>query len=111
MIDRRQIRLTLLAAVGAVPLLALQLALLAPTDVVIKDLTYSPTEVKVVAGDAVRWTNKDDRDHTVVCEGLFVSENISPGGTFSYTFEKAGSYNYGCKYHPRMGAKVTVTAK
>jgi len=39
----------------------------------------------------------------------FDSGNIPPAGTFSFTFKKAGTYNYYCRIHqPDMTGKVVV---
>lgn len=41
----------------------------------------------------------------------FNSEPISPGGTFSYTFEDEGEIEYYCQIHaPDMQGKITVTS-
>jgi plastocyanin len=78
-------------------------------DVAIKDMKFDPADLKIKVGETVVWTNKDDRDHTVVMEkGPLKSENLKPGGTYSYKFTKAGKFEYGCSYHPRMKATVTV---
>lgn len=78
----------------------------------IKDMTFTPASVQVKVGDTVVWTNSDDRDHTVVAKGnAFKSENIKPGGNFSFKFTKAGTFAYGCTYHPRMAGTVVVTDK
>jgi plastocyanin len=73
----------------------------------IKQMQFTPSSLKIKAGDSVTWTNSDDRDHSVTGSGIS-SGKISPGGTFSYTFKKAGTYTYTCSYHPRMKGTVTV---
>ena len=76
-----------------------------------KDMAYSPATLEIKVGDSVVWTNNDTRDHTVVAAGnAFKSENIRPGGTFSYRFSRAGTFSYGCSYHPRMKGTIKVTA-
>ena len=78
----------------------------APT-VIIKNLAFLPDTITVKVGDTVTWVNADDRDHTVLGDGLR-SGNIKPGRTWSMKFTKAGKYTYGCTYHPRMRGTVVV---
>jgi plastocyanin len=83
---------------------------------------FSPYEIIVKKKTTVTWTNNDPiRRHTVT-EGVspayeetpegynpaFNSEIIQPGGTFSYTFEKKGEYEYYCSIHPFVTGKVVV---
>jgi plastocyanin len=78
----------------------------------ISNLMFVPENVSVHPGDTVVWTNKDDRDHTVVAQdGSFASTVIHHGESFSHKFEKPGTFTYGCKLHPRMKGVVTVVAK
>src|SRR3954466_14564007 len=80
-------------------------------DVKIKDMAFDPEKLEIKTGETVKWTNEDDRDHTVTCkqkEGGFKSGNLGNGDTFEQKFEKAGKYSYTCSYHPRMKGTVTV---
>lgn len=95
--------------------LAVLLLLLAPAalakehKVSIKDVKFTPKELKVKKGDTVVWTNSDERDHTVTADdGSFNSGNVGDGGRFRQKFEKAGKFKYHCEYHPRMKATVVV---
>ena len=75
----------------------------------IKDVSFSPRELKVKKGDTVLWTNGDERDHTVTADdGSFKSGNLGSGQTFTHKFKKPGTYPYSCTYHPRMKGTVTV---
>lgn len=76
--------------------------------VTMKNLAFLPDTIKVKVGDTVTWVNADDRDHTVNGPGM-KSGNIKPGKTWSTTFSKAGSFPYGCQYHPRMRGTVVVS--
>jgi plastocyanin len=78
-------------------------------DVSIANIQYSPANLTIKAGDSVIWTNKDDRDHTVIAQdGSFSSPVIRRGETFTFQFDKAGKYSYGCKLHPRMKGTIIV---
>jgi plastocyanin len=79
-------------------------------EVFIIDMAFSPSSLTVSAGTTVKWTNKDAMAHTVtsVPAGLFDSGTIPNGGTFSFTFPTAGSFNYYCSIHPTMLGVVIV---
>ena len=75
--------------------------------------SYSPDPVTVVIGvnNTVTWVNNDSSPHTVTAnDGSFNSQNVSPGGVFSYTFTAPGTYKYHCIYHPWMIGTVIVKA-
>ena len=57
----------------------------------------------------VTWKNRDDIPHTVVStEGVFKSRVLDTDETFSFLFDKSGSYPYFCSVHPKMIAEVVV---
>ena len=75
----------------------------------IDEMKFNPATVEVAAGESVRWTNDDQRDHTVsAADGSFKSGNLRSGDTFVHTFKKAGKFTYACAYHPRMKGTVNV---
>jgi plastocyanin len=76
----------------------------------IDKFTFSPVTLTVPAGSTVTWTNRDEEPHTVVAnDGSFHSPGMGTQGTFSYTFAKAGTFDYVCSIHPFMHATVVVT--
>lgn len=81
------------------------------TDVKIDNFTFAPGTITVAKGTTVKWTNHDDIPHTVVSDdkSTFKSKALDTEDKFSYTFDKAGTYNYFCSIHPKMTAKVVVT--
>ena len=53
--------------------------------------------------------NRDDVPHTVVSvDKVFKSKALDTDEVFTYTFTKAGTYDYFCSLHPKMTAKVVV---
>jgi plastocyanin len=110
-----RLRTTLLAAsVSALSTLAgVSLAIAASPDpgkVVIKDFMFQPTAVSVAAGSTVTWTNQDDEPHTVISDtGLFRSPALDTNDTFTFKFDKAGTYHFTCSIHPRMVGTIVVT--
>lgn len=76
----------------------------------ISGMKFIPMSIEITAGDTVRWTNDDDRDHTVVAgDGSFKSGNLRSGDSYEHTFDKSGKFAYSCSYHPRMKGTVVVS--
>jgi plastocyanin len=79
----------------------------AQTQTLIKDFSFAPLTVK--AGTTVTWVNMDDEPHSVVSDaGLFRSGGLDTNESFSYKFERPGSYPIHCSIHPRMVASIVV---
>ena len=79
------------------------------TIVMAKDFMFAPTSLTVAAGSTVTWTNRDDEPHTVVSDsGLFHSAALDTNESFSFRFEKPGTYRYMCTIHPRMVGTIVV---
>lgn len=81
--------------------------------VTIQNYAFSPKAITVKVGTKVTWTNQDGVEHTVTTQdgapakidsGLF-----GKGKSFSFTFDKAGAYEYYCEPHPYMKGTVIVT--
>jgi plastocyanin len=78
-------------------------------EVWIQNMAYTPATISVSAGTTITWTNKDGVAHTVTSDtGLFDSGNISTNGTYSHTFDTAGTYTYHCTIHIFMKGTVSV---
>ena len=76
----------------------------------IDNFAFAPATLTVHAGSTVTWTNRDEEPHTVVAnDGSFHSPGMGSQATFSYTFTKAGTFDYVCSIHPFMHAAVVVT--
>lgn len=81
------------------------------TRIEIKDFSFQPKLVTVPVGTKVVWVNKDEEPHTVVStDKTFLSRALDTDDTFAFTFDKPGTYEYFCSVHPRMTAKIVVTA-
>ncbi len=79
------------------------------TEVTIAGFAFSPATLIVAVGDTVTWTNTDTAVHTVTADdGSFDSGSLGTGGTFTHTFDTAGSYAYHCTIHPGMTATIVV---
>jgi|HubBroStandDraft_5_1064220.scaffolds.fasta_scaffold57762_2 plastocyanin len=82
----------------------------APT-VTIDNFAFAPALTMIAPGTKVTWTNKDEEPHTVTsADGgkTFKSEALDTGDSFSFTFDKPGTYKYFCSIHPHMVATIVV---
>jgi plastocyanin len=81
----------------------------ASTRITMKDFMFSPVPLTVSAGTTVTWTNLDDEPHTAVSDtGLFRSGAMDTNETFSFKFDKPGTYHFTCSIHPRMVGTIIV---
>jgi len=77
--------------------------------IVIKDFMFSPTSLTVKSGSTVVWSNKDEEPHTVVStDGLFRSGAVDTDESYSFKFDKPGTYHFACSIHPRMVGTIVV---
>jgi plastocyanin len=80
-----------------------------PSAITVKNFMFSPTPLTVKAGTTVTWTNMDDEPHTVVSDtGVFKSGGMDTNESFSFKFDKPGTYHFTCTIHPRMVGTVVV---
>ncbi|HXJ00327.1 MAG TPA: cupredoxin family copper-binding protein [Micropepsaceae bacterium] len=76
---------------------------------IIKDFHFSPMSLTVPAGATVLWKNLDGEPHTVVSiEGLFRSGGLDQNDSFTFKFDKPGTYRFVCSIHPQMLGTITV---
>jgi plastocyanin len=75
----------------------------------IRDFAFAPGNLQVPVGSTVMWTNYDDVPHTATAkDGSWDTGLLNKGDTKTITFDKAGDYEYYCKVHPNMVARLTV---
>jgi len=82
--------------------------------VAIQNFAFVPSSLQIAQYTTVSWTNLDTAAHQVESDErgpagvLFGSPPLEQGGTYSYTFTKAGTYSYHCRIHPSMTGIITV---
>lgn len=122
-------RLGLVAATLLVAAAAISPVLAATINVSIDGKAFAPAKIVVAQGDTVTWTvgTSIGEPHTVTSGkpadadkgSVFDSQKDDPGlaklkdkgGTYSFTFDKAGTYTYFCLVHPvEMTGEVDVLA-
>jgi plastocyanin len=78
-------------------------------EVRVDNFTFAPETLTVPVNSTVTWVNKDDIPHVIASnDGLFKSKALDTDQKYSYTFSKAGTYQYYCSIHPKMIGKVVV---
>ena len=97
------------AAVAALAAVVLGAAAPASSTIKIDNFTFNAAETTVPVGTTVTWVNNDDIPHTVVAvDKSFKSKVLDTDEKFSFTFTKAGTFDYFCSIHPHMTGKVIV---
>ena len=98
------------AAAGSCP--AQQVAAAAaPAQVTIDNFAFEPDMLTVAAGTKVTWVNRDEEPHTVVSADKAVrykSQALDTNDSFSFVFDKPGTYKYFCSVHTHMVGTVVV---
>ena len=97
------------------------------TVIKLSQLMFMPAKTEIKVGTKVTWTNDEVISHTVTSgeptgvdkgtslrsgekpDGMFDKELAKKGDSFSFTFDKAGTYPYYCDIHKGMNAEVVVT--
>lgn len=102
-----------LAALAAWLVMAASPVRAAEQAVTIENFAFGPADLTIEVGDTVTWTNLDGAPHTATSTSgpaSFDSGTLNTDGTFSFTFDTAGTYEYFCEIHPEMLGSITVTA-
>ncbi len=109
-------RLLQLVTVSLVALLVFAPSAWAQEEVTVRmeDNFFAPANITVEPGTTVTWVHSGNNPHTTTSyDGLWDSGLIEggSGGTFSFTFEEPGTYDYFCIPHEDLGmvGSVTVT--
>ena len=80
--------------------------------IIIGKMTFNPDVMVISPGTTVTWINEDSVAHTVVSDSgsevSFSSPELGRDATFSFTFEKRGTYSYHCSLHPEMTGAIIV---
>jgi plastocyanin len=88
---------------------ASQPASTATKGVSIRAAAFSPKNVTINTGDAVKWTNRDTKNHQVIANnGAFASGTIAPKKIYIHVFNTAGTFRYHDALHPALTGKIVV---
>jgi plastocyanin len=99
------------AAVALAFLVATATANAAPrrAEVSVQFSAYGPSQLDVLPGTSVVWSNVSARTHTVTAyDGTFDSGHLDPGRRFAVTFAQPGAFQYHCTIHPSIAGEIDV---
>lgn len=88
-----------------------QPATIAPTAATVNASGFDPSQVSIKKGQAVTWTNTDNKPHSVVADSptpLFKSPTLDANDTYSYVFSTPGRYPYHDGQNIQAGGIVEV---
>lgn len=77
--------------------------------VTIDKMVFSPNDIEVKAGATIEWINNDILAHTATVKGGF-EVMLPPKKSASLVVEKAGLFDYYCRFHPNMKGRIAVSA-
>jgi plastocyanin len=78
-------------------------------EVVMQNFTFTPASLTIARGTTVTWNNRDSDTHTVTADdNSFSSPGIPNNGSYSRTFNSAGTISYHCTPHPQMKGTIIV---
>lgn len=77
----------------------------------IQNFNFTPATISVKKGTKVTWTNMDSIQHNVVGDNdsMLKGPLLDQGKSYSFTFDKTGTFTYHCMPHPYMKGTVIVT--
>lgn len=103
--------LSIALPLAAILVLAVPTVLAADRNVRIEDFSFSPATITIDVGDRVRWTNRDNVEHTATARnGSFDTGLLANGESRTVRFTTAGRYRYICTPHPSMTGTIVVQA-
>ena len=111
--NRRSRALSSLVLVGAlalgfgVPAAQAQLGGAKPVNVPVKGLKFSPNKISAGLKQKVNFVWKENVAHNIVFDKTHKSPTQNKG-TWTTSFDKAGSYKFKCTIHPGMEGVLTV---
>src|SRR6478735_2385309 len=70
---------------------------------------YSPPVLTIHKGDVVKWLNSDTEVHTVTSGKGIDRGSFKPEQSWSFTFDKEGTFYYFCTIHPWMVGAIVVS--
>ena len=76
-----------------------------------RDSSFRPGNLVVPVGASVTWVNRDSVPHDAApLDGAWSTRILNKDETATLTFDTVGEYDYSCRIHPTMRAKLTVVA-
>lgn len=80
----------------------------APAVITIEGFDFGDS-ISAATGQIVTVTNRDGVAHTWTArDGTFDSSSIASDGSFDFTFDEPGEYDFFCSIHPSMTGSISV---
>ena len=76
--------------------------------IAMRDVAFTPGEVRIRPGQVVVWVNEDPLAHTTTADAGWSSGLLEEGERFARRFDTAGRYPYHCLPHPQMRGVIVV---
>lgn len=68
---------------------------IAPAEITITEAGFVPSTLTIAQGQSVTWVNRDQTNHLILSQDLeFDSELLGHNDSFTFTFEKVGTFDY-----------------
>lgn len=80
----------------------------ATIEILIEGMEFKTPLAQARVGDTVKWTNKDVVAHTATARNRDFEVSMKAGEAATLVVTKAGTFDYFCRYHPNMAAKLIV---
>lgn len=84
----------------------------AGSTVAIRNFAFDPQTLTIGSGTTVTWVNNDAAPHALASDTgspvPFLSDSLTTGASFSFTFSQPGTYLYHCSIHPSMKGTIIV---
>jgi plastocyanin len=100
----RAAAIALIAAAGRGSSLAESRTLL----VEVKDIAFKTPRLVAHVGNTVTWQNSDFLAHTATSKEAGLDVELAPGKQGTARLSKPGAFEYICRYHPNMRARLIV---
>lgn len=98
-----------LAAFATLAVAAPAVAAPRQAEVSVQFSAYGPSQLDVLPGTSVVWSNVSQRTHTVTADDeTFDSGHLDPGARFRVSFARPGTYRYHCTIHSSIRGEIDV---
>lgn len=77
----------------------------------IEEYAFTPADLTIAKGTTVKFSNGDSTNHTATATDSSVLDTgtIAPGKSKTVSFERPGTFQYFCAFHPFMKGTITVS--
>jgi plastocyanin len=73
-------------------------------------MKFAQVEVNAKVGDTIEWDNKDFVAHTATARDKSFDVLLPAHGKGTLVVSTPGTFDYFCRFHPMMKARIIVTA-